>query len=148
MKENDQLRNLADIIEKLQEATRHLKISLKLCEEIGLNAKTENALIQFEALTSRFARVTDILIHKVYRSIDVVEFVEGGTLIDVMNRADKRKLIDSIQEMRILKDLRNEIAHEYIPTRIQLIHQEVLELAPRLLELAQRAIKYIIRYTQ
>ncbi|MBA3236871.1 MAG: hypothetical protein H0T62_00785 [Parachlamydiaceae bacterium] len=87
-----------------------------------------------------------MLIHKVYRSIDAVEFVEGGTLIDVMNRADKRKLIDSIQEMRILKDLRNDIAHEYISERIQFLHQEIFERAPKLLELVDRAVDYCRRY--
>ena len=138
--------NLKEILQQLKEAGKHLKISFDRCKAIKADRKEENSLIEFEALTGRFARVTDILIHKVYRSIDSVEFVEGGTLIDVMNRADKRKLIDSVQEMRTLKDLRNDIAHEYIIERIQLLHHEVLERTPKLLLLTTRALDYCIKY--
>lgn len=146
MNDKDQNANLMEIIGQLEEASAHLKASLGRCKTIDSDAKEENVLIEFEALSSRFARATDMLIHKVYRSIDAVEFVEGGTLIDVMNRADKRKLIDSIKEMRILKDLRNDIAHEYISDRIQLLHQEILERTPKLLQLIVRAIDYCRRY--
>lgn len=142
MTRKDRRENLTEIIEQLQEAAEHLRISLHRCIAIGINASGEDALIEFEALTGRFARVADMLIHKIYRSIDVVEFVEGGTLIDVMNRADKRQLIDSIEEMRFLKDLRNDIAHEYIAERVQLLHEEVLEYSPKLLELVSRAVNY------
>lgn len=146
MTNKDQLQNLIDIIKQLQEAADHLKISLLRCNQLHVSSKDENTLIEFEALTSRFARVIDILIHKVYRSIDAVEFIEGGTLIDVMNRADKRELIDSVQEMRIFKDLRNDIAHEYLGDRMQLLYKEVLESTPKLLELCYRAIDYTQRF--
>lgn len=128
---------ILESMNQLQEATYDLKISLERCSHI--KSKTEEvALIEFEALTSRFARATDILIHKVYRSIDSVEFIDGGTLIDVMNRAEKRELIDSVQEMRLFKDLRNDISHEYI--------KEKLQYSPKLLELVQRAHSYCQRY--
>ncbi|MGZ3633563.1 MAG: hypothetical protein ACXU9U_01005 [Parachlamydiaceae bacterium] len=145
MNQNDRQNNLMEVIKELQEAATHLRISLERCTVIGLNAKDENALIEFEAFTSRFARAVDLLIHKVYRSIDNVEFVEGGTLIDVMNRAEKRKLIDSAREMRLLKDMRNDIAHEYLAERLQLLHEEVLNQAPRLLQLIEKAIDYCQR---
>lgn len=146
MTHKDRQNNLTEIIEQLQDAAEHLKISLDRCSVCGVQATGEDALIEFEALTSRFARVTDMLIHKVYRAIDTVEFVEGGTLIDVMNRADKRNLIDSVLEMRTLKDLRNDIAHEYIAERLQLLHEEVLQRAPKLLQLVTRAVAYCQRF--
>ena len=143
----DQQANLIETIALLQEAAGHLKTSMQRCTAIVPGIKNENILIEFEALTSRFARAVDMLIYKVYRSIDAVEFVEGGTLIDVMNRADKRNLIDSIQEMRLLKDLRNDIAHEYLAERLQLLHQEVLQRTPKLLELVDRAVAYCKKYS-
>ncbi len=145
MNQNDRQNNLLEVIAQLQEAATHLRISLERCTAIGLVVKDENALIEFEAFTSRFARAVDLLIHKVYRSIDNVEFIEGGTLIDVMNRAEKRKLIDSTREMRLLKDMRNDIAHAYLAERLQLLHEEVLNQAPRLLELIQKSIDYCQR---
>lgn len=92
MTEKDRKMLLTETIEQLQEAVCHLQISLDRCSAIpllSLLSKQENSLIEFEALTSRFARVVDMLIHKVYRTIDSVEFVEGGTLLDVINRAEK-----------------------------------------------------------
>lgn len=146
MADKDHQKNLIEVISQLNDAAEHLKISVQRCGFIGSHNKGEDDLIEFEALTSRFARATDILIHKVFRSIDAVEFSEGGTLIDVMNRADKRGLINSVQEMRIFKDLRNDIAHEYIAERIQLLHQEVLQNSPTLLELISRVLKYSQKY--
>lgn len=142
MNDRDQQNLLIEIIGQLEEAARHLEKSMERAASFGIDATSENALIEFEALTSRFARAVDILIHKVYRSIDAVEFIDGGTLVDVINRADKRKLIDSVKEMRLLKDIRNDIAHEYIAERIKLLHQEVLERTPKLLLLIERAINY------
>lgn len=140
--------NLLEVLDHLREAVGYLKNSFDKCQAIGINSKERMALVEFEALANRFARVTDILIHKVYRSIDSIEFLEGGTLIDVMNRAEKRKIIDSVKEMRILKDLRNDIAHEYLSEKIQLLHEEVLQLSPKLFDLANRALQYCHKYQE
>ena len=48
-----------------------------------------------ENLTSRFSRTIDLIVNKVFRSIDYVELEDSGTLIDVVNRAEKRELIHS-----------------------------------------------------
>ena len=73
--------------------------------------------------------------------------MKEGNYIDALNRADKRKLIDSLKEMRLFKDLRNDIAHEYIAERIQLLLiQEVLQHTPKLLELIARVLDYCKKY--
>jgi len=66
-----------------------------------------------EAFTSRFARVVDLLVHRVFRAIDRFELNEPGTLLDVANRAEARGLIPSVDWLRELKDVRNRIAHDY-----------------------------------
>ncbi len=147
MTKQDYILNLKEVIEQLNQVKRHLEISLGRCQEIvKKNTHTEEDLIEYEALTSRFARAADMLIHKVYRSIDSVELTEGGTLIDVLNRADKRLLIDSVSEMREIKDLRNDIAHEYMTEQLWLLHEEVFKLAPKLINLLNRANEYSMKY--
>lgn len=146
MSKSDPQLNLLEVINQLVDAAGHLKISHVRCLSRSKHDNNEDELIEYEALTSRFARAVDILIHKIYRSIDTVEFTSGGTLIDVMNRAEKRKLVDSVREMHILKDLRNDISHEYLPERLQLIHQEVLERTPKLIDLIERAVEYSKKY--
>ena len=65
-----------------------------------------------ENLTSRYSRTIDLIVNKVFRSIDYVELEDSGTLIDVVNRAEKRELIHSAMRIRELKDLRNGIVPE------------------------------------
>lgn len=146
MKQKDYITNLFEVLVQLNLAKKHLEASFKHCLAIK-NHCSEDDLIQFEALTSRFARTADLLIHKVYRSIDAVELVEGGTLIDVLNRAEKRELIDSLARMRIIKDLRNDIAHEYLTEQLWLLHEEVFKLVPELLDYINRVNIYAKRYS-
>ena len=50
-----------------------------------------------------------------------------------MNRAERRGLIGAVDEMRALKDLRNEIAHEYVEAALRGLSGEVLTSASKLL---------------
>ena len=49
-------------------------------------------------------------------------------------------------DMRLIRDLRNDIAHEYITERLWLVHKEVFEMVPKLLDFIQRAILYAKKY--
>jgi uncharacterized protein YutE (UPF0331/DUF86 family) len=80
-----------------------------------------------ETLSSRFSRSIDYLISKVLRSIDDVEFENQGALIDVINNAEKRGLIESVEQMREIKEIKNEIVHEYIQVGLQNLFSNVLK---------------------
>jgi len=147
VKEQRHLDNLALSIRQLKEGQKHLEVSYKRCQKVGLEGPySEEDLIEFEALTSRFARVVDILVHKVFRSLDRVELIDEGTLIDVINRAEKRHLIESAVKMRAFKDLRNEIAHDYLAEKLSAVHREVYHAVPLLLQAAQKALNYAEKY--
>ena len=138
---------LKENIKQLNLAKKHLEASFSRCQTLNIKKpKSEDDIIQFEALTSRFTRAADMLIHKVYRSIDAVELIEGGTLIDVINRAEKRNVIDSAITMRTIKDLRNDIAHEYIAECLRLLHEEVFSYVPILIDCINKATDYSQRY--
>jgi len=53
-----------------------------------------------ENLASRFSRLADIFVQKFLRSLDLYEFTDGGSLIDILNRAEKRGLIESTEPFR------------------------------------------------
>lgn len=147
MNKRDHIQNLYEIVQLLIQAKKHLEYSFKRCKKIDLASKhTEEQLIEFEALTSRFVRLVDMLIHKFFRSLDYVELIDGGTLIDVVNRAEKRGLIESALDFRAFKDLRNDIAHEYIAEKLSQLHGEVYSQVPYLLEIVQRSIDYSQKY--
>lgn len=67
-----------------------------------------------EALTSRFARLCDLLVQRLFRTLDRVELSDDGTILDRLARVEKRRIIDSAGEWRELRELRNEIAHDYL----------------------------------
>ena len=71
-----------------------------------------------------------MLIQKVFRSIDAVELETSGSMIDVVNRAEKRELVESASAVREIKDLRNMINHEYKQTMLNDIFVTVLQNTP------------------
>ena len=124
-------------LENLKSSVRWLRRSQEFCLEIGIKGiYSEEEFDDFENLTSRFARTTDLIVNKVLRSIDSVEFLEAGSAIDAANRAEKRGIIDSVSRLRDLKDLRNEIAHEYETDDLGNLFSAVLSAVPELLGVA------------
>lgn len=147
MNKIDYIANLNAVVSQLKQAEKHLKISYKRCQAIGLQGPhSEEHLIEFEALTGRFARLVDMLIHKYFRAVDTVELVDGGTLIDVINRAEKRGLVVSASDVRVLKDLRNDIAHEYLAEKLTRLHEEVYQAVPKLFKMIGNAVTYAQKY--
>ena len=86
-----------------------------------------------------------MLINKLLRSLDVAEFIEGGTVIDAANNAEKRGIADS-QDLRKLKDLRNAISHEYVTENIVRFFDKVLEFTPLLKVIIEKLNGYCKKY--
>ena len=129
---------------KLLEKQRFwLFYSLQKCDTIGMKKEfSPEEFGEFETLCARYARGIDFLIRKFYRTLDLYEFENQGTLIDVVNRAHKRGLIDDIEELRMMKDLRNDIVHEYIEEELPALFDDVLTNSHRLLHYFNRALEY------
>ncbi len=147
MKQKDIILNLFDTINLLDNAVHWLKRSYTICSGIGVKENyTEEEYDDLETLTSRFARVSDIIIQKVFRSIDAVEFENKGTLIDVVNRAHKRGFFESIEKLREIRELRNSIAHEYIQEGLADTFTDVLRFTPELFDIATQIKNYCKKY--
>jgi hypothetical protein len=134
-------------LESLASSIEWLRRSYDICKTVGIkDTYTADEFDHFENLTSRYARTTDLLIGKVFRSIDRVELMTSGSIIDAANGAEKRGIVDSVSDLRDLKDLRNEIAHEYETEDIRTLFTQVLESTPLLFELADRTARYCGKY--
>ena len=121
-----------------------IEISYEECIKIGI--KKEYSIEEFEkleTLCSRYSRGIDFLIRKIFRTLDEYEFENQGTLVDVVNNAHKRGLFENIEELRIMKDVRNTIVHEYIEDELVEIFDEVLEYSKRLIEIINNTLNYI-----
>ena len=101
---------------------------------------------KLENLASRYARTTDMLVNKVLRSIDTVELEDIGTIIDIMNRAEKRGIVPSAELLHTIKDLRNNIVHEYKIAEITIFFADVKKYTPLLLEIIKNVNKYCEKY--
>jgi len=138
LRENINVLNLsADWVRHSFEKTRSIEI------------KTKYAIEEFdklENLTSRYARTTDMLVNKVLRSIDTVESEDIGTIIDIMNRAEKRGLVSSAELLHTIKDLRNNIVHEYKIAEITSFFADVKKYTPLLLEIIRNVNEYCEKY--
>ncbi len=77
-----------------------------------------------------------------FRSIDKVELEEGGTTIDVVNRAEKRGLIESTDQIREMKDLRNQVVHEYLSEALALLLEDIFKFTPELIQIHKQILTY------
>jgi hypothetical protein len=69
--------SLKKSLDDFKSALDWLNHSYELCQKTGIKDDySVEELDAFENLTSRYARITDFLIHKLFRSIDAVEFLE------------------------------------------------------------------------
>jgi uncharacterized protein YutE (UPF0331/DUF86 family) len=138
----DQLAILDENVNALQDSIKWLKRSFRICDE---NYKTETlsdeAMDAFEGLTSRFSRVVDILYSKVFRSITYLEKGESLSWIDSLLLMEKIGIITSTEDARLIKELRNDIVHEYLASDMAQLYQEVLEQCPVLFNYADLAIE-------
>lgn len=147
MKQKDLILNLFDTINVLDSAIHWLRRSYTICAGIGVKESyTEEEFDNFETLTSRFARVSDILIQKMFRSIDAVEFEDKGTIIDIVNRAHKRGFFESIEKLREMRELRNTITHEYVQEGLADTFADVLSFTPDIFDITKQIKNYCKKY--
>ena len=83
-------------------------------------------LESIDSLTSKFSRASDTYLQKVLRSIWMLLREDTVPLIDLLNRAEKLMIIVSAEELLQMRDIRNQIAHEYLPEAIPGLASEVV----------------------
>jgi 23S rRNA U2552 (ribose-2'-O)-methylase RlmE/FtsJ len=110
-----------------------LEYSYDKCNAIG--EKEDYDLEQqesFEALTSRFARTSDILTQKVFKSIFILLQEDMKTIIDMANFLEKLEIVDNADDLLNIREIRNQIAHEYVEPDVKSLFRDVLHYVPQL----------------
>ncbi len=138
---------LKDQIDLMEKACSIFEYSYKSCLEIDRKSDYNfEDLDKLEALTSRFARLSDILIQKIFRLIESIELEEQGTVRDRIHKAEKWGLVDKTEDFILIRELRNSIAHEYLPEAISEIYKNVIFFAPVLLETVKKTRHYCSKF--
>lgn len=148
LKEERLKQELKHELELLKRSLKVLALSYERCRVLDTKSDlTDNELIELDALTSRFARSSDILMQKVFGLMDAFELEENGTMLDKINRACKRGIGSSDTAMRQIRELRNQIAHEYSAVDVTSVFDKVLKLTPELIQAAEATEEYCQRFT-
>jgi len=138
---------LKENLQKLNLSSEWVRKSYE--QAVKINIKDDYTIEEFEkleVLASRYARTTDMLVNKALRSIDTLELEDIGNVIDIMNRAEKRGIVESAEILHILKDLRNNIVHEYQIEKVAKFFGEIVKYSPVLLEIIKKVNEYCMRY--
>ena len=129
---------LKEDFSRLDRAVHILKYSLQRCKKIGVKADYSlEELDRFESLTSRFARTSDIYTQKVMKGVILILREETNTFIDRSNLFEKLG-ISSAEDLKLIRDLRNEISHEYKIDDITEIFEAVIEYSDKLIAVIER----------
>lgn len=147
MKQNDYILSLKNTIRQLDDSLRWLERSYKICMQFGIkDTYSDDEFDAIETLTSRYARTMDLVVNRVFTSIDQVELEEIGSVLDIVNRAEKRGLIDSVANIRIMKDIRNVIVHEYVAEAILDVYKDVTAYVPEIFSICKRVKRYCAKF--
>ena len=144
MKPNQARQFLKQGLNELHQARQHLDYSFQQVAGLpeSLAGVTAGQLESVEAFSSRFARTVDLLVNKVLRSLDRVELKPEGTLLDVVNGAEKRAFVARAADLREMKDVRNIIAHDYAGAKAAEIFAYCREQKPILDAICDRLAAY------
>jgi len=76
---------------------------------------TENEVEHIDQYLFRFAKLQDAMGEKLFRAILLFldEEIEGKPFVDVLNKMEKLSLLESAEVWRKLRDIRNELSHQY-----------------------------------
>jgi hypothetical protein len=129
-----------------QLALKQFEYSMNACSSFNLEFEfSETDLEKMEAFTARFARLLDIYTQKILRIIDVLEGYGNGSLRDILNRSAKLGIIRNEIDVLHWRILRNEIAHDYIPSEQRRIFFEVKQISTQLMESIKISENYVFQ---
>jgi uncharacterized protein YutE (UPF0331/DUF86 family) len=140
---------LQENINKLNSSAEWVRRSYEQTKEIRTKKNyNSDEFEKLEVLASRYARTTDMLVNKVLRSVDTLESEDIGTVIDIMNRAAKRGIVESAELLHTIKDLRNNIVHEYQIDEIAKFFGDIINYTPELLGIIENVNMYCKKYLE
>ncbi len=130
MTSND--RQLVALLEKewmlLKQSSETLNLSCNKCQAIGIKEQyTFEEEESFDSLTSKFARTSDLFIQKILRTVWLLLHEPSIPFIDLANRCEKDSIIPSADILIEIRDLRNQIAHEYLPEVVKAMVPDIFQ---------------------
>lgn len=128
----------------LEKSLLSLKLSLEKSKGIGTKKEYSfEEMETFDSFTSKFGRTSDLYTQKILRTIWMLLHEAFLPFIDMLNKAEKLSIIQSADTLLEIRDLRNQITHEYIPEAITDLIPEVMEKCHDLFRNIETTKKFI-----
>ena len=137
MRTNDEL--LMELLQSewklLVASVDSLQLSVKKCKAIPVKESyTFEEQESFDSLTSKFNRTSDLFTQKVLRTTWILLHEAFEPFIDLLNKCEKMHIICSAIQVISIRDMRNQISHEYIPEALRDLVPEVIEMTQHLVD--------------
>jgi uncharacterized protein YutE (UPF0331/DUF86 family) len=127
----------------LEKSMTALDYSYQKCDAIGEQSEYDlEEQESFEALTSRFARTSDILTQKVLKSLFILLQENIKTIIDAANFLEKLEVIEKAEDLLNIREIRNQIAHEYVESDIMALFFDVFRYVPEMKKIITNVKSY------
>ena len=114
---------------------------------VSLNTLNADELDKLDAFRVRYCDLQDCLGNKVFRSILNLEEETPGSNLDILNKMEKRLILNSFNDWKELREIRNLFAHDYPETDEE--KAEILNVAYsitlKLVSTIDNVIDYMVR---
>ncbi len=111
----------------------------------SLDSLDETSKDMLDAFRVRFSDLQDILGGKVFRTLLLLEEEKLGSQLDIINKIVKRRIIDSFDEWKHWREVRNVFSHDYPEAEQERIEALNLAyaLAPKLISVLSHVENYV-----
>ncbi len=144
--ENSHIILLKHSYQKLEKAVHLVRHSVQKIEPYDSKlCYSPDQLEPFDALTGRFERSVEIALNKFFRSVELVESkVLSDTIRDRLNVMNKLDLISDVELWLDMRDIRNRIAFDYLPEKIEKIYHDIIfKFSLELDRLMKKNVKFL-----
>ncbi|TAF74482.1 MAG: hypothetical protein EAZ53_08850 [Bacteroidetes bacterium] len=135
---------------------KELKDLLSACEVLKYSFEKTKPLLKkedyspdeandIESFTSRFARISDMLVQKTLRMIYEIELDKVDSVRDRIMKAEKMDLNKSASDLIEIRKLRNEIAHDYAGKRFEELFKLASVYCETIFDIVERIENYILK---
>lgn len=139
------LLQLDEHLKALDKSLETLDYSYEKCSRIGEKDHYDlEEQESYEALTSRFARTSDILTQKILKTLYILMQEDIRSIIDGANFLEKLEVIESADDLLNIRELRNQIAHEYVDQDLPTLFSDILHHVPMLRVIITNVKKFIM----
>lgn len=135
---------ILEVSDLLEKAIISLNKSYHLASKVDINHElNDENQIHLESYTSRFSRLSDIYTQKFLKAFFMLLGLTDYSLIDKANWLEKHNIIDKFSVLIDIRDLRNDITHEYIIEELNLTFESALKKHNDLILMINKSITYV-----